>query len=65
MDQMGVSSESAEKMIRKSDRQHKGLLQFTFDMDRDDPSLFDLIINQDKVGADYSAQLIVTWRNRL
>lgn len=59
MDQLGVSKESAEKMIQKSDRQGKGFLQFTFDMDWDDPSLFDLIINQDKVGADYTAQLIV------
>jgi cytidylate kinase len=59
MDQLGVSKESAEKMIQKSDRQGKGFLQFTFDMDWDDPSLFDLIINQDKVGTDYAAQLIV------
>jgi cytidylate kinase len=59
MDQLDVSRESAEKMIRKSDQQHKGFLQFTFRMDWDDPSLFDVIINQDKVGADSSAQLIV------
>jgi hypothetical protein len=58
MDQLGVSSELAKKMIQKSDHQHKGFLQFTFDMDWDNPSLFDLIINQDKVGADSSARLI-------
>ena len=59
MDQLGLNRESAEKMIKKSDHQRKGFLQFTFDMDWDDPSLFDLIINQDKLGTDSAAQLIM------
>jgi cytidylate kinase len=58
MDQLGLSTEAAEKMIHKSDHQRKGFLQFTFHMDWDDPSLFDLIINQDKLGTDSSARLI-------
>lgn len=59
MDQLGLSSEAAEKMIHKSDHEAKGFLQFTFHMDWDDPSLFDLIINQGKLGTDSSAKLIV------
>ncbi len=59
MDQLGLNRESAEKMIHKSDHERKGFLQFTFHMDWDDPSLFDLIINQDKLGTDSSARLIV------
>jgi cytidylate kinase len=58
MDQLGLTRSSAENMIRKNDNQRKGFLQFTFHMDWDDPSLFDLIINQDKLGADSAAGLI-------
>jgi cytidylate kinase len=59
MDQLGLNREAAEKMIHTSDHQRKGFLQFTFHMDWDDPSLFDLIINQDKLGTDSAARLIV------
>jgi cytidylate kinase len=59
MEQQGLNPEAAEKMIHKSDHERRGFLQFSFHMDWEDPSLFDLIINQDKLGADSSAKLIV------
>ena len=58
MDQQGISRDAAEKIIYKSDSERKGFLQFAFHMDWNDPSLYDLIINQDKMGADSAAKLI-------
>ena len=58
MDQQGISRDAAEKIIYKSDSERKGFLQFAFHMDWNDPSLYDLIINQDKMGTDSAAKLI-------
>jgi len=58
MDQQGISRDAAEKIIYKSDGERKGFLQFAFHMDWNDPSLYDLIINQDKMGTDSAAKLI-------
>lgn len=59
MDQQGMSREAAEKIIRKNDTERRGFLQFAFHMDWNDPSLYDLIINQDKMGANSAAQVIM------
>ena len=58
MDQQGMSHEGAVKMIHKSDNERGGFLQFAFQMDWNDLSLYDLIINRDKLGADSAATLI-------
>lgn len=59
MDQQGISRGAAEKIIRKNDSERKGFLQFAFQMDWNDPSLYDLIINRDKLGVDSVAQVIM------
>ena len=59
MDQQGISMDAAEKIIHKSDSERRGFLQFAFQMDWNDPSLYDLIINEDKLGTDSAAQLIM------
>jgi len=59
MDQQGLSSEAAEKMITKSDHEHKGFLKFAFHKDWDDISLYDLIINRDKLSAESASNLII------
>jgi cytidylate kinase len=59
MDQQGLSSEAAEKMIEKSDHERKGFLKFAFHKDWDDPSLYDLIINRDKLSAESASELIM------
>jgi cytidylate kinase len=59
MDQQGLSQEAATKMIHKSDSERKGFLQFAFHKDWDDPSLYDLIINRDKLSVDSAARLIM------
>ena len=58
MDQQGMSMDAAEKIIHKSDSERRGFLQFAFHMDWNDPSLYDLIINQDKLGTESAAKLI-------
>ena len=58
MDQQGIGRDAAEKIIYKSDSERKGFLQFAFHMNWNDPSLYDLIINQDKMGTDSAAKLI-------
>jgi cytidylate kinase len=59
MDQQGLSSEAAGKMIQKSDHERKGFLKFAFHKDWDDPSLYDLIINRDKLSAESTSMLII------
>jgi cytidylate kinase len=59
MDQQGLSREAAEKMIHKSDHERKGFLKFAFHKDWDDPSLYDLVINRDKLSVESAASLIM------
>jgi cytidylate kinase len=59
MDQQGLSREASEKMIRKSDHERKGFLKFAFHKDWDDPSLYDLAINRDKLSAESASGLIL------
>jgi len=59
MDQQGLSSEAAEKMISKSDHERKGFLKFAFHKDWDDLSLYDLIINRDKLSVESASSLII------
>jgi cytidylate kinase len=59
MDQQGLSQEAATKMIHKSDSERRGFLQFAFHKDWDDPTLYDLSINGDKLSAGSAAKLIM------
>jgi cytidylate kinase len=58
-DQQGMSREAAEKMIYKSDSDRRGFLQFAFHIDWNDPSLYDIIINTDKLAKDSAARLVM------
>jgi len=55
----GISSETAEKLIRKNDHERSGFFKFNFHMDLNDSSLYDLIINTEKIGEDTAVQFIV------
>jgi osmotically-inducible protein OsmY len=46
-------------MIQKSDHERKGFLNFAFHKDWDDPSIYDLIINRDKLSAESASRLII------
>ncbi len=61
--EQGFSTEAARKSIYKSDDERRGFMRFAFRMDWDDPSLYDIIINRDKLGAEGAAQLITAARD--
>ena len=58
-DHQGISSETAEKLIRKNDHERSGFFKFNFHMDLNDSSLYDLIINTEKIGEDTAVNFIV------
>ena len=57
--EMNLSPEAARKAIRQSDNRKKGFFRYAFHKDWDDPSLYDLCVNPDKIGAERAAQLII------
>ncbi|MBN1382801.1 MAG: cytidylate kinase family protein [Deltaproteobacteria bacterium] len=54
-----ISVETAAKIIRTDDGNKRGFMRYAFDMDWDDPALYDLIVNKDKLGIEAGADLIV------
>lgn len=58
MELQGLSSRAAEKLIHKSDHERRGFMRFAFHMDLNDLSLYDLVINTEKMGAQGAARLI-------
>lgn len=58
MDHRALSCEAAEKLIHKTDNERRGFFHFAFHMDQNDPSLYDLVINCDKLSTDSAARLI-------
>ena len=59
MEQQGLSSKAAEKMINKTDHERRGFLRFAFHMEWNDPSLYDLVINTEKLGVEGAANLVL------
>ena len=59
MTERGVSEKTAEKLIHKSDHERRGFLRFAFHMDWNDLSLYDLVINAEKMDTDGAAYLII------
>jgi len=53
----GLSEKAAEKMIAKSDSERRGFMRFAFKMDLDDMSLYDLVINPEKLGIEGAGRL--------
>ncbi|RJQ55452.1 MAG: BON domain-containing protein [Desulfobacteraceae bacterium] len=59
METKGMSREAAEKLVAKTDNEQSGFFRYAFHMDWNDPSLYDLIINTEKLGIEAAAKLIV------
>jgi cytidylate kinase len=59
MKTQNLSQESAEKLIRKSDIGRNGFFNFAFQRDLNDPSLYDLIINTEKIGNETATKFII------
>ena len=55
----GMSPEAAEKFIHKKDSERRGFIRYAFHMDWNDPTLYDVIINRDKLTSDLAVKLIV------
>jgi cytidylate kinase len=54
-----LSRDAAEKLIHKKDNEQRGFFRYAFNMRMSDPSLYDLIINTEKLGTDLTVDLIV------
>jgi cytidylate kinase len=63
MEKQNVGHEVAQKLIRKNDQQQNGFCKYAFQMDLNDASLYDLIINTDKIGEESAVKLIVDMAN--
>jgi cytidylate kinase len=59
VDTMKITPETALKMVQNRDNELKGFLDFLFQIDWNDLSLYDLVINVDKLGIDAAAEMIV------
>ena len=59
MEQQSLDRDAAEKLVEKSDNAQKGFFQYAFNMQWDDPTLYDLVINPGKLGPDAAVKLIV------
>jgi cytidylate kinase len=59
MEVQGVGREVAERLLEKSDHEREGFLRYAFHMDANDPSLYDLVINTEKMGTGGAEALIV------
>jgi cytidylate kinase len=55
-----ISREAAVKIMRADDSSKRGFMHYAFDMDWDDPGLYDLIINKDKIGIGAAADLVIS-----
>ncbi len=56
--EQGISREAALKLIRQRDKDQAGFFKFAFQLDMDDPGLYDLIINTHKLDTETAASLI-------
>ena len=59
VDQMKVSPDTALTMIENRDNELKAFMDFSFQINWNDLTLYDLVINVDKLGIDAAAQMIV------
>lgn len=54
----GLTAEAAEDEVRRSDREHGTRLKFLYHVDWDDPLLYDLVLNTDRVHVGGAVHLI-------
>jgi len=59
MEQHGVNEKQAFRLLRRSDEDSAGFIQSFFKVDWEDPSLYDLVINTQKLSADTAVMMIL------
>ena len=55
----GLSREGALKLVRSQDREQAGFFRFAFQLELDDPALYDTVLNLQKLGVATAARIIV------
>lgn len=63
MKEKGLTYEEAKSAMERADTVQKGFIQYAFNRNLDDPSLFDIIINGDKIGEEAVVDIIVQSAN--
>jgi cytidylate kinase len=58
VEQQGISRSAADRQVRKADDAQRGFMRYAFQMDPDDLSLYDLVVNSEKFGVSTAAALI-------
>lgn len=59
MEEKQIGGEAAEKLIRQSDQDKRGFLRYAFDEEWLNPSLYDLILNTDKLSVDSAVKILI------
>jgi hypothetical protein len=57
--ELNISPETALEMIKNRDAEMRSFLDFSFQIDWNDLSLYDLVVKVDKTGIDAAAEMIV------
>jgi hypothetical protein len=59
MKTQGLDEKHAARMIRQSDDDSSGYIRSFFNADWDDPSLYDLVVNTEKISVEPGVKLII------
>lgn len=59
MKERGLEQDIAKKLINKSDHGRRAFLRYAFNLDWNDISIYDIVINPEKIGIEKSANLIL------
>jgi hypothetical protein len=59
MEPGGVDEKQATRILRRSDRDSAGFIRSFFDVEWDDPALYDLVINTRKLSLDMGVHMIL------
>ena len=60
MAKTGISGQKATEIVKKADRIRDDFMRNSYQLNWRDPDLYDVVINTDKLGGEYAAELIIT-----
>jgi len=60
MAKTGISEQKATEIVRKADLSRDDFMRNTYQLNWKDASLYEVVINTDKLGGEYAADLIIT-----
>ena len=61
MEREKVDEKQAIRLIRRRDRDSAGFLRFFFEVDWENPALYDLVLNTQRISADVAVGMISSW----